>query len=148
MVFTPLFAITASHTVHPNEPYAMYRTHLHLAAHLFCSSSSQTVHWTKPYAVYRTRLHLAARFFCSPSSQIVNRAETYALHPTRNKNLNRASIIANVLHLFSRVFYTTVCGYGITHSFVEWSLIIVSRLDHPAVVLVQSRYRQVSLLVP
>ena len=37
---------------------------------------------------------------------------------------------------FFTVFYTTVCDYGIAHSFIEGSLIVVSRLDHPAVVIV------------
>ena len=32
-------------------------------------------------------------------------------------------------------FYTTICDYCIAHSFVEGSLIVVSRLDHPAVVV-------------
>ena len=36
---------------------------------------------------------------------------------------------------FLMVFYTTVCDYGIAHSFVEGSLIVVSRLDHPTVVI-------------
>ena len=54
-------------------------------------------------------------------------------HATKIWTVFDASIITNVLHLLA-VFYTTVCDYGITHSFVEGSLIIVSRLDHPAVV--------------
>ena len=55
-------------------------------------------------------------------------------HATKFWTVFDASVIANVLHLFWRFFYTTVCDYGITHSFVEGSLIVVSRLDHPAVV--------------
>ena len=55
-------------------------------------------------------------------------------HATKFWTVFDASVIANVLHLFWLVFYTTVCDYGIAHSFVEGSLIVVSRLDHPAVV--------------
>ena len=56
-------------------------------------------------------------------------------HATKIWTVFDASVIANVLHLFSRVFYTAVCDYCITHSFVEGSLIVVSRQQHPAVVV-------------
>ena len=48
-------------------------------------------------------------------------------HATKIWTVFVASSIANVLHLFWRFFYTTVCDYGIAHSFVEGSLIVVSR---------------------
>ena len=48
-------------------------------------------------------------------------------HATKFWTVFDASVIANVLHLFWRVFYTIVCDYGIAHSFVEGSLIVVSR---------------------
>ena len=41
---------------------------------------------------------------------------------------------------FWRGFYTTVCDYDIAHSLVEGSLIVVSHLDHPAVVYVVVLY--------
>ena len=47
-------------------------------------------------------------------------------HATKIWTLFDASSIANVLHLFWRVFYITVCDDGIEHSFVEGSLIGVS----------------------
>ena len=60
-------------------------------------------------------------------------------HATKIWIVFDASSIANVLHLFWRLFYTTVCDYGIAHSFVKGSLIIVSCLDQPAVVVVLRR---------
>ena len=48
-------------------------------------------------------------------------------HATKIWTVFDPSVIANVLHHFWRVFYTTVCDYGIAHSFVEGSLIVVSR---------------------
>ena len=62
----------------------------------------------------------------------------YIAHATKFWTVFDASVIANVLHLFWRVFYTTVCDYGIAHIFVEGSLIVVSRLDHPAVVWIDN----------
>ena len=61
------------------------------------------------------------------------------VHATKIWTVFDASVIANFLHLFD-VFYTTICDYGITHSFVEGSLIVVSRLDHPAVVRLRLIY--------
>ena len=49
------------------------------------------------------------------------------VHATKIWTVFDASSIANVLHLFWRVFYTTVCDYGIAHNFFEGSLIVVSR---------------------
>ena len=46
-------------------------------------------------------------------------------HATKILTVFDGSAIANVLHLFDG-FYTTVCDYGIAHSFVEGSLIVVS----------------------
>ena len=48
-------------------------------------------------------------------------------HATKIWTVFDGSAIANVLHLFWRFFYTTVCDYCIAHSFVEGSLIVVSR---------------------
>ena len=48
-------------------------------------------------------------------------------HATKIWTVFDASVIANVSHLFWRVFYTTFCDYCIAHSFVEGSLIVVSR---------------------
>jgi len=48
-------------------------------------------------------------------------------HATKIWTVFDASSITNVLHLFWQFFYTTVCDYGIAHSFVEGSLIVVSR---------------------
>ena len=48
-------------------------------------------------------------------------------HATKIWTMFDASIIANVLHLFWRSFYTTICDYCITHNFIEGSLIVVSR---------------------
>ena len=48
--------------------------------------------------------------------------------------------IANVLHLFWRFYYIIVSDWFIANSFVEGSLIRLSRLDHPAVVMVQTRH--------
>ena len=48
-------------------------------------------------------------------------------HATKIWTVFDASSIANVLHLFWWLFYTTVCDYGIAHSFVEGSLIVVPR---------------------
>lgn len=61
---------------------------LNLADHFFCYAQSQTIHPSEPYVVYRTHLHLAACFFCSSSSQTVKWTEPYALHRTHNLNLN------------------------------------------------------------
>ena len=47
-------------------------------------------------------------------------------HATKIRTVFDASSIANILHLLM-VFYTTVCNYSIVHSFVEGSLIVVSR---------------------
>ena len=57
----------------------------------------------------------------------------YIAHATKLRTVFDASVIANVLHLFCGGFYTTVCDYGIAHSFVEGSLIVVSCWQHPAV---------------
>ena len=54
-------------------------------------------------------------------------------HATKIRTMFDGFVIANVSTFFDD-FYTTVCDYCITHSFVEGSLIAVSRLDHPAVV--------------
>ena len=48
-------------------------------------------------------------------------------HATKIWTVFDASSITNVLHPFWRVFYTTVCDYGIAHSFGKGSLTIVSR---------------------
>ena len=48
-------------------------------------------------------------------------------HATKFWTVFDASVIANVLHLFWLFFYTIVCDYCIAHSFVEGSLIVVSR---------------------
>ena len=48
-------------------------------------------------------------------------------HATKIWIVFDGSAIANVLHLFWRFFYTTVCDYCTAHSFVEGSLIVVSR---------------------
>ena len=48
-------------------------------------------------------------------------------HATKIWTVFDASSIANILHLFWRVFYTIVCDYGIAHTFVKGSLIVVSR---------------------
>ena len=50
----------------------------------------------------------------------------YIAHATKIRTVFDASSMTNVLHLFDG-FYTTVCDYGIAHSFVEGSLIVVSR---------------------
>ena len=47
-------------------------------------------------------------------------------HATKIWTVFDAPIIAKVLRLFWRVFYTIVCDYCITHRFVEGSLIVVS----------------------
>ena len=47
-------------------------------------------------------------------------------HATKIWTVFDASSIANVLHLFWRGFYATICNYCITHSLVEGSLIVVS----------------------
>ena len=47
-------------------------------------------------------------------------------HAIKIRTVFDASVVANVLHLFDG-FLTTVCDYCIAHSFVEGSLIVVSR---------------------
>ena len=51
----------------------------------------------------------------------------FIAHATKIWTVFDASSTANVLHLFWRLFYNTVCDYGIAHSFIEESLIVVSR---------------------
>ena len=55
----------------------------------------------------------------------VNRMPCIA-HATKFWTVFDASVIANVLHLFWRFFYITVCDECITHSFIKGSLIVVS----------------------
>ena len=94
---------------------------------LCCLITNSSSEWTVCYVSHTPSS--GCRFFCSSTSQTVNWTEPYALHRTHNCNLNLVWCIPhrNRFAPFWRFSYTTICDYGIAHSFVEGSLIVVSR---------------------
>ena len=116
--------------VHPSEPYAVYRTHtfIWLPVSFVLPNHKQFIRVNRMLYIAHTFIWLPVSFVPPHRKQLIelNRMPCIA-HATKIWTVFDASSIANVLHLFWRVFYTTVCDYCIAHSFVEGSLIVVSR---------------------
>ena len=118
----------STQTIHPSEPHAVYRTHLWsgrpflLCCPITNSSSEWTVCCTShtpspvcPFLLLRLIANGWLNSTVCPALHTQLKSEPCLMHPP-----------SQTLHLFWWLFYTTVCDYGIAHSFVEGSLIVVS----------------------
>ena len=122
-------SLVSTQTVHPSEPHVVYRTHLwsgwpFLLCCLITNSSSE---WTVccvshtppsgcPFLLFLLIANSSLNWTVCPSSHTQLKSEPCLMHPP-----------SQTFAPFLMVFYTTVCDYCIAHSFVEGSLIVVSR---------------------
>ena len=91
------------------------------------SNHKQFIRANRMMYIAHNFIWLPVSFVCPHRKQLIEmNCMPCIAHTTEIWTVFDASSIANVLHLFWWVFYTTVCDYGIAHSFIGGSLIIVS----------------------
>ena len=115
--------------VHPSEPRVVYRTHLwsgslFLLCCLITNSSSKWTVWCTlhvpssgcPFLLYLLIANSYLNWTVCHASHTHLKSKTCLLHPS-----------SHTCCTFLTIFSTTVCDYRIAPSFVEGSLIVVSR---------------------
>ena len=112
-------SLGSTQTIHPSELYAVYRTHLHLADLFFVlPNHKQFIRVNRMLYIAHTFIWLPVSFVPPHRKQLIELNHMlFIAHATKIWTVFDAPSIANVLHLFWRFSYTTVCDYCITHSF-------------------------------